>query len=127
MVGLWILLQRILCSILIHIDFISYFGRLRIQIAGVVGAYRVAVQPPFKHLVEVMQMKTQRPPTRTSNSDTRRVYLLHWHHEAAREKVARYLERLDLELIFSTKNQVRDLQLSRSSPTILMLLKLSLC
>jgi predicted nucleotide-binding protein len=61
--------------------------------------FRVAVQRRFKFLSEVMQTKTQRPPTRTGATDTRRVFLVHGHDEAAREKVARYLERLELEPI----------------------------
>jgi predicted nucleotide-binding protein len=63
------------------------------------AAFRVAVQRRLKFLGEVIQTKTQRPPTRTGANDTRQVFLVHGHDEAAREKVARYLEKLELKPI----------------------------
>jgi hypothetical protein len=63
------------------------------------AAFRVAVQRRFKFLAEVMQTKTKGAQTRKGATDTRRVFLVHGHDEAAREKVARYLERLELEPI----------------------------
>lgn len=59
------------------------------------AAFRTAVQCRLKFLSEVMQTKSHPSPTRTSATDTRRVFLVHGHDEAAREKVARFLEKLE--------------------------------
>ena len=63
------------------------------------AAFRTAVQRRLKFLSEVMQTKSHPPPTRTIATDTRRVFLVHGHDEAAREKVARFLEKLEFEVI----------------------------
>ena len=64
--------------------------------------FRVAVQRRLAFLGELgvaMQAKMQPAKSQQTTSDTKRVFLVHGHDEAVREKVARYLEKLDLEPI----------------------------
>lgn len=64
------------------------------------AAFRVAVQRRFAFLGELgsaMQAKKQGAKKRQGSSHTKRVFLVHGHDEAVREKVARYLEKLDLD------------------------------
>lgn len=66
------------------------------------ATFRVAVQRRFVFLGELgsaMQSKQHSTKSREATSDTKRVFLVHGHDEGAREKVARYLEKLDLEPI----------------------------
>ncbi len=60
------------------------------------GEFRNAVQLRFRFLANVMQTAQQRKPTQKVDTKTNRVFLVHGHDESAREKVARFLERLSL-------------------------------
>jgi predicted nucleotide-binding protein len=61
--------------------------------------FRIAVQRRFKFLAEVMQSKRPATPTRKGGANSIRVFLVHGHDEGAREKVARFLEKLGLHPI----------------------------
>ena len=63
------------------------------------SAFRSAIQKRLDFLGTLnkeIQQKPQGTKKREHSSDTNRVFLVHGHNEAVREKVARYLERLNL-------------------------------
>jgi predicted nucleotide-binding protein len=59
--------------------------------------FRQAVQRRLAWLGRIGARKSSNSDTPLDQSATRKVFLVHGHHEAAREKIARFLERLDLE------------------------------